>query len=263
MTRYPALFNRLQQRGRLAFVPFAILGYPSPETSLEWIRPLLPYADALELGFPFSDPIADGPVIQAASHAALAAGAHRASHLAIVAAIRAEYPELPIGLLVYANLVYRHGLSTFYADVQRAGVDSVLVADVPVGEIAPFAEAAQTHGVDPILIAPPNAPDRTLEQIARISRGYVYVVSRQGITGTETGAGRPTRELFARLHDCGAPPALVGFGISTSDDIHRMRESGADGVIVGSSLIEKAREPRILARYVQELWQATQPPSTE
>ncbi|EQD68142.1 tryptophan synthase, alpha subunit, partial [mine drainage metagenome] len=150
--------------------PFAVLGYPSPQTSLEWIRPLLELADALELGLPFSDPIADGPLIQAASHTALAAGACRASNLAIVAAIRAEYPDLPIGLLVYANLIYRTGLDTFYTTVREAGVDSVLVADVPVSEIEPFATAACARGIDPILIAPPNAPDPALEQIARTSR---------------------------------------------------------------------------------------------
>ncbi|MHB1543417.1 MAG: tryptophan synthase subunit alpha [Gammaproteobacteria bacterium] len=258
MTRYPALFSRLRKSGRAAFVPFAVLGYPSPQTSLKWIRPLLEFADALELGLPFSDPIADGPLIQMASQAALAAGACRASNLAIVTAIRTEYPDLPIGLLVYANLIYRMGVDAFYATVREAGVDSVLVADVPVTEIEPFATQACAQGIDPILIAPPNAPDPTLEQIARKTRGYTYVVSRSGITGTETVAGRPSIELLTRLRDLGAPPALVGFGISNPRDIRRMLEAGADGVIVGSSLIEKARLPHDLRPYLQELRQATQ-----
>lgn len=257
MTRYETLFARLRDDRRAAFVPFAVLGYPSPETTLEWIRPLLEYADALELGFPFSDPIADGPRIQAASHTALARGACRASHLATVTTIRAEHPDLPIGLLVYANLVYRTGLEAFYAAVREAGVDSVLVADVPVSEIGPFSAAAHAQGVDPILIAPPNAPDPTLAQIARHSRGYTYVVSRSGITGTETAAGRPSAELLARLRDFRAPPALIGFGISKPEDIRRMLEAGADGVIVGSSLIEKAQDPGELEPYLRELRQAT------
>ncbi len=257
MNRYQDLFNRLRKTGRAAFVPFAILGYPSPASSLDWIRPLIERADALELGFPFSDPIADGPAIQKAAHMALRAGATRATHFAILARIRAEYPDLPIGLLVYANLVYRTGLDAFYETAHQAGVDSVLVADVPVSEIQPFSNAACAHGIDPILIAPPNASDRTLAQIARTSQGYTYVLSRSGITGTETVAGRPSNELLARLRDLGAPPALVGFGISNPEDVRRVLRAGAAGVIVGSSLIEKAKTPQGLRPYLLELWQAT------
>jgi tryptophan synthase alpha chain len=257
MDRYSSLFDRLGRENRGALVPFAILGYPSPERSLEWIEALLPHADALELGLPFSDPIADGPVIQTASHEALTAGARLDSGLAIVRQLRARHPELPIGLLVYANLVYQPGLDRFYEEIQTAGADSVLVPDVPSEEARPFVEAARSHGIAPILIAPPNATEATLARIAKLASGYTYVVSRSGVTGTEQQAGRPQARLFETLKSLGAPPGLVGFGISSPEDVGTALAQGAAGVIVGSSLIEKSRDPARLQSHLRSLAWAT------
>lgn len=257
MNRYSALFERLDRERRGALVPFAILGYPTPERSLEWIEALLPHADALELGLPFSDPIADGPVIQTASHEALTAGARLNSGLAIVGQLRTRHPELPIGLLVYANLVYQPGLDHFYGRVQAAGADSVLVPDVPSEEAQPFVDAARRCGLASILIAPPNAPEATLARIAKLGSGYTYVVSRSGVTGTEKQAGRPQATLFEKLSALGAPPGLVGFGISSPGDVQAALAQGARGVIVGSSLIEQSRDPERLQSHLHALALAT------
>ncbi len=260
MDRYSALFERLGREHRGALVPFAILGYPTPERSLEWIEALLPHADALELGLPFSDPIADGPVIQTASHQALTAGARLDSGLALVCQLRTRHPELPIGLLVYANLVYQPGLDPFYERVHAAGADSVLIPDVPSEEAQPFVDAARRQGIAPILIAPPNAPEAALARIAKLASGYIYVVSRSGVTGTEQQAGRPQARLFEKLRALGAPPGLVGFGISSPEDVRAALAQGASGVIVGSSLIEKSRDPAQLESHLQSLALATRRP---
>ncbi len=257
MSRYTRLFDRLARERRGALVPFAVLGYPTPARSLAWIEALLPHADALELGLPFSDPIADGPVIQTASHEALAAGARIDSGLATVSRLRAEHPELPIGLLVYANLVYQPGPERFYRQVEAAGADSVLIPDVPAEEAGPYVAAARQAGLAAVLIAPPNAPEATLALIAKLGSGYTYVVSRSGVTGTERGAGRPQARLFETLRALGAPPGLVGFGISSPADVRAALAQGADGVIVGSSLIEKSRDPARLESHLHALAQAT------
>ena len=158
MTRYTEMFEALKRNGEGAFVPFVVLGDPTPEASAEIIRALIAGgADALELGIPFSDPTADGPTIQAAGQRALAAGVTPADCWGMLTELREEAPHIPVGLLVYANLVVNRGMADFYSKAAGAGVDSVLVADVPSIEALPFAECASAHGVDPVLIAPQNA----------------------------------------------------------------------------------------------------------
>src|SRR5262245_7088296 len=156
--RYQRLFRRLQEAAEGAFVPFTVLGDPDPRTSSDILRALVAGgADALELGIPFSDPLADGPTIQAASSRALAAGVRPAHAWDLLASLRRDLPELPIGLLVYANLVEARGVDRFYAQAAACGVDSVLVADVPTLEAQPYVHLAQRHGILPVLIAAPNS----------------------------------------------------------------------------------------------------------
>lgn len=167
MERYDNAFAQLKARQEGAFVPFVTLGDPGPEQSLKIIDTLIDAgADALELGIPFSDPLADGPTIQNATLRAFAAGVTPSQCFEMLAAIRQKHPTIPIGLLMYANLVFSRGIDAFYAECARVGVDSVLVADVPVEESAPFRQAAMRHNVAPIFICPPNADDDLLRQIA-------------------------------------------------------------------------------------------------
>ena len=160
MSRYAAMFDRLAGAGRGAFVPFVMVGDPTPDLSEAVVEALIDGgADALELGIPFSDPVADGPTIQRAHLRALGAGAGFHDCLEVVARVRRRHPELPIGLLVYGNVPFCLGLGRFYADCAQAGVDSVLVPDVPVRESARFSRAARQAGVDPVYIAPPAAAE--------------------------------------------------------------------------------------------------------
>ncbi len=187
MERYQQLFKRLENNKEGAFVPFVTLGDPNPTLSLQIIDTLVENgADALELGIPFSDPLADGPTIQSAALRAFASGVTPTHCFEMLAAIRQKHPDIPIGLLMYANLVFHGGIDAVYQRCAQAGVDSVLIADVPFEESAPFRAAATRHGIAPIYICPPNADEDLLREISSHGRGYTYLLSRAGVTGTES-----------------------------------------------------------------------------
>ncbi|MDR7342605.1 tryptophan synthase alpha chain [Pantoea alhagi] len=266
MERYEKLFKRLQASKEGAFVPFVTLGDPTPELSLQIIDTLVAAgADALELGIPFSDPLADGPTIQNATLRAFAAGTTPAQCFEMLTTIRQKYPDLPIGLLMYANLVFTNGVDAFYARCEQAGVDSVLVADVPVEESGPFRQAAMRHNIAPIFICPPNADDDLLRAVASYGRGYIYLLSRAGVTGAENRASLPLKHLIDKLREYHAAPTLQGFGISEPSQVKEAIAAGADGAISGSAIvkiIEKHHaEPQVmlaeLTRFVSGLKAAT------
>lgn len=266
MERYDNLFAQLKARREGAFVPFVTLGDPTPEQSLNIIDALIEAgADALELGIPFSDPLADGPTIQNATLRAFAAGVTPTQCFELLAAIRQKHPSIPVGLLMYANLVFNRGIDEFYAECARVGVDSVLVADVPVEESAPFRQAAMRHNVAPIFICPPNADDELLRQIASHGRGYTYLLSRAGVTGAENHAALPLHHLVDKLAEYHAAPPLQGFGISTPEQVAAAIGAGAAGAISGSAtvnIIEKNVDnpPTMLAElkaFVQAMKAAT------
>jgi len=239
MERYDNVFAELKARKEGAFVLFVTLGDPSPEQSLKIIDTLIEAgADALELGIPFSDPLADGPTIQAATLRAFAAGVTPSQCFEMLATIRQKYPTIPIGLLMYANLVFNRGIDEFYAECARVGVDSVLVADVPVEESAPFRQAAMRHNVAPIFICPPNADDELLRQIASHGRGYTYLLSRAGVTGAENKAALPLHHLVEKLAEYNAAPPLQGFGISAPEQVSAALGAGAAGAISGSAIVK-------------------------
>ncbi|HEM6831433.1 tryptophan synthase subunit alpha [Citrobacter koseri] len=239
MERYENLFAQLKDRKEGAFVPFVTLGDPSVEQSLNIIDTLIEAgADALELGIPFSDPLADGPTIQEATLRAFAAGVTPTQCFEMLALIRQKHPTIPIGLLMYANLVFSKGIDEFYAQCEKVGVDSVLVADVPVEESAPFRQAALLHNVAPIFICPPNADDDLLRQIASYGRGYTYLLSRAGVTGAENRAALPLHHLVEKLKEYNAAPPLQGFGISSPEQVTGAIEAGAAGAISGSAIVK-------------------------
>ena len=236
-SRYDRMFERLAERGEAAFGAFVMLGDPELAISAAMLDALVEGgADMLEVGIPFSDPVADGPVIQAAAVRALAQGVTPADCFALLGAFRARHPEVPVGILTYANLVVARGRDAFYCAAAEAGVDSVLVADVPLLEAAPFAESARAAGVEPVLIAAPNTPDATLAGIARTARGYTYCVARAGVTGADR-AVQFDAGMLARLAEKGAPPPVLGFGISEPDHVRAARAAGAAGIISGSAIV--------------------------
>lgn len=239
MERYENLFAQLKDRKEGAFVPFVTLGDPSVEQSLKIIDTLIEAgADALELGIPFSDPLADGPTIQEATLRAFAAGVTPSQCFEMLALIRQKHPTIPIGLLMYANLVFSKGIDEFYAQCEKVGVDSVLVADVPVEESAPFRAAALRHNIAPIFICPPNADEELLRQIASHGRGYTYLLSRAGVTGAENRAVLPLHHLVEKLKAYDAPPSLQGFGISAPEQVTGAIDAGAAGAISGSAIVK-------------------------
>jgi len=259
--RYARMFERLAGERAGGFIPFAMLGDPNPEAGLSTVRTLARSgADALELGLPFSDPIADGPVIQAAATRALSAGVTRGDCWMIVREIRGEFPELPIGLLVYANLVCHHDPAEFYREAAAAGVDSVLVADLPVAESGPIAGAAKAEGIAPVFIAPPNADAERLRAIAGAGEGYTYVTSREGVTGVDARLRRDQSRLIEQLRSFGAPPPVLGFGIANPDQVRAALAMGAAAVISGSAIVQRASKGEPLEPFVREMKAATRFP---
>ncbi len=231
------MFEKLSSRNEGAFVPFVAIGDPNLDVSQKIIETLIESgADALELGIPYSDPIADGPTIQKASIRAIESGATPPKCIQLVKSIRKKHPEIPIGLLLYSNLVVSQGIDEFYQSVQNAGIDSLLYADVPSLESQLFCHAAEKWNVLPIYIAPPNAKDQTLRLIAEQGKGYTYLLSRAGVTGTETEANIPIDHIINKLKEFNAPPPLLGFGISKPEHVKSAIENGAAGAICGSAI---------------------------
>ena len=239
MTRYAAMFDGCAERGEGAFGAYLMLGDPDPAASAAYLDALVEGgADMVELGIPFSDPVADGPVIQAAAVRALAAGVRTADCLAMIADFRVRHPKVPVGILTYANIVAARGIERFAAELSEAGADSLLVADVPTLEAQPYFDAAGKAGIDLVMIAAPNTPLPTLERIAALSSGYTYCVARKGVTGADRAMELDHGALFDALARAGAPPPVLGFGISTPDHVRQGLASGAAGVISGSAVVQ-------------------------
>lgn len=264
MSRYAQLFQRLHQRNEGAFGGFLMLGDPDVETSAILLDALVEGgADMVEVGIPFSDPVADGPVIQAAADRALKAGVRVDDCFALIAQFRARHPAVPIGILTYANLLTARGRAKFMADAATAGADSILVADVPSIEAEPYAIAAKAAGLDLVMIAAPNTPEPVIRRIAQLSSGYTYCVARAGVTGTRDKLALDHDRLFGLLQDAGAPPPVLGFGISTPDQVAEALASGAAGVIAGSALVKLGVDATALCTLVSDMKRATALPQTE
>lgn len=266
MDRYTTLFANLEKKNEGAFVPFVTIGDPDKKTSLEIIKTLIEAgADALELGIPFSDPLADGPTIQEANIRALDSKVTPDHCFDILKDIRAKYPNVPIGLLLYANLVYANGIENFYQKCKDAGVDSILIADVPAHESKDFLEVAKKTGIQQIFIAPPDATDELLQTISKLGSGYTYLLSRVGVTGAETAANLPVETVLAKLKEYNAPKPILGFGISKPEQVKEAIRAGATGAISGSATVKIIQEnlddkEKMLSKlksFVEEMKKAT------
>ena len=256
MSRYDAMFRRCGNAG--VFGAFVMLGDPDLETCAEILDQLVEGgADMIEVGIPFSDPIADGPVIQAAAVRALANGTTPADCFALLRDFRGRHPGVPVGILTYANLVLARGRGDFYARAAQAGVDSVLVADVPVLEAAPYATAARAQGIAPVLIASANTPPHRLVEIAQLGGGYTYCVARAGVTGADQDAHFDHRAMLDGLREAGAPPPIFGFGISRPDQVRAALAAGAAGVISGSAIVVRIARGEDVTGFVREMKAAT------
>jgi tryptophan synthase alpha chain len=253
LSRYAAMFNRLGNEG--AFGAFLMLGDPHLETSARLLDDLVEGgADMIEVGIPFSDPVADGPVIQAASQRALGAGVRVGDCLDLIARFRNRHPQVPLGILTYANIVVAR--AGFMRDAAEAGADSLLIADVPALEAEPFVREMKQAGIEPVLIAAANTPESTLQRIATLSSAYTYCVSRAGITGTHAG-GQFDPTLIERVKRTGAPAPVFGFGISRPEHVRAALAAGARGVICGSAIVDCAARGGDVTQLIRSLKAAT------
>jgi tryptophan synthase alpha chain len=218
-------------------VACTVAGDPDFHQSIRIIRLLVAAgADVLELVMPFSDPVADGPVIQQAGLRALSAGMNTDRLFKLVREVRME-TAIPLIIMTYANIVIQRGIKKFYHDAANAGVDGVVVADVPLEEAAPFCDAARMVKIDPILFVSQTTSPARMERILGSAGGFVYVVAAMGVTGIREGIAPKTITCIQDVKKRTTLPVVPGFGISTPEHIHTYAQAGADGVIVGSAIV--------------------------
>lgn len=242
MNRYQTVFSDLNQYKLGAFVPFVTIGDPNPSFFMKIIDILITSgANALELGIPFSDPVSDGLSIQKSIARAFKSGINLKDCLNLISNIRSKYPTIPIGLLIYANLIFKNGINNFYAYCKDWNVDSVLIPDLPIEESAFFYKASMYYKVAHIFICPPNATIDLIKKIINQSEGYIYLLSRSGITGINDIKFNTTvlNILIQNIkQQKRIIPILQGFGIHTPEQARKSFLSGTSGVIVGSAIAD-------------------------
>ena len=238
MSRIAKTFEALRAQGRKALIPFVTAGDPYPETTVELMLAMAQAgADVIELGVPFSDPMADGPVIQRAGERALKAGIGLAKVLDFVRAFRQRDGHTPVVLMGYANPVEHYGVARFVADAQAAGVDGVLIVDYPPEECETFAAALKGQGLDPIFLLAPTSTEARMAQIGALASGYVYYVSLKGVTGAGHLDTAAVAAAIPRIKAHVAVPVGVGFGIRDGATARAVADH-ADAVVIGSRLVQ-------------------------
>ena len=239
MSRIAARFAALAAAKRKALIPYITAGDPDPSLTTRLMRALTESgADVLELGVPFSDPMADGPVIQRSSERALAKGVSLAAVLDIVREFRASDRDTPVVLMGYANPLEAMGAGKFVSAAASAGVDGVIVVDYPPEECTQFADLARGHGIDPIFLLAPTSTDRRIREVARVGSGYLYYVSLKGVTGASTLDLADVASHIARIRAVTRLPIGVGFGIRDADSARAVART-ADAVVIGSRIIQE------------------------
>ncbi|MEM3030231.1 MAG: tryptophan synthase subunit alpha [Candidatus Micrarchaeia archaeon] len=245
-------FARARAKGDIALVAYWPVGFPSMPASKRAIAALeRAGADIIEFGIPFTDPIADGPTIQAAGQAALSKGANPGACLRAMKEMRIKAPSL---VLTYYNLIYKMGLEEFAAKASETGAEALLVADLPIDESGPLERACAKKGVKTCFIIAPNTPSERIKEIAGHTTGFLYLMAHYGVTGARSSLKRITVEAVERAK-AAAPsvPLCVGFGISRRQHIEALRKAGADGAVVGSAFIQLALAERTEKKWLREV----------
>jgi tryptophan synthase alpha chain len=264
MSRIAVTFERLRRDNEAALIPYLTVGYPS----LEATRRLVPLlagagADLIELGVPFSDPMADGATVQRASHAALEQGVTLADCLDVAAEVRRSH-DVPLILMGYYNPIFKYGVGRFVTDCVSAGVDGLIIPDLPPEEAGELKAECDSAGIDLIFLVAPTSTGERLARVAGMASGFVYCVSLTGVTGARSEMTHDLGEMVARVRHHTSLPLVVGFGISKPEHVARVaRDAGADGAVVGSALlnlIESLPEDEMIAgvsAYIRSMKQAT------
>jgi tryptophan synthase alpha chain len=235
-TRIAAMFDNLKREGRKGLIAFLTAGDPSPARTAALVEALeRGGADLIELGVPFSDPIADGPVIQRAGQRALAAGTTLRKVLEIAAEIRRR-SEIPLLLFTYLNPVVRYGLEELARDAAASGIDGCLLTDASVEEAGEYVEAMRRHNLDTVFLAAPTSTERRLRLVAEYSTGFVYLVSRMGVTGARASLSDAVGPLVRSMRAVTDLPLAVGFGISRPEHVAELGRQ-VEGVVVGSAIV--------------------------
>ena len=252
MTAIQQRFEALRQQQRCALMPFLMAGDPDLEATAASLLALQAHgADLIELGIPYSDPLADGPVIQAAASRALATATTPARVLAMLSSLKGQL-TIPVVLFTYSNPLLNKGMEPFCAEAAAAGGAGLVVPDLPLEEAEKLSKIAANHGLDLVLLVAPTTPAERMARIHAASRGFTYLVSVTGVTGVRTNLQDRVGPLVQQLKAQGGTPVAVGFGISGPEQARRVRDWGADGAIVGSALVRAMAEAHGAGQSVTE-----------
>lgn len=242
MAKVSDRFSQLRQRGECALIPFITAGDPDLETTAEALKVLDQNgADLIELGVPYSDPLADGPVIQAAATRALQQGVKLDQVLDLVRRVSPQL-QAPIILFTYYNPILNRGIESFLQTIAAAGVAGLVVPDLPLEELTTLLAAAEKAGVDVTLLVAPTSPPERIQAITAQAQGFVYLVSVTGVTGIRTELQSRVKDLLENLKQTTDKAIGVGFGVSGADQARQLQQWGADGVIVGSAFVKRLSE---------------------
>jgi tryptophan synthase alpha chain len=238
MSRISETFDRLEKKGEGALIGYLTLGDPDIKTSTKLLKCLSENVDVLEIGIPFSDPIADGPTIQAAMDRALESGVDTDDAFNVVRELRRGGVKTPFVFMTYYNIVLQYGEERFIQMCNETGVDGLLVSDLPLEESEGIVETCIKYGVDPIFLIAPTTPENRVKKIVAQSKGFIYLVSLLGVTGERASVQKRTLQFVAdTLQLTGNIPLVVGFGISKREHVEAIINAGAQGVVVGSAFV--------------------------
>lgn len=246
-------FNRLKQQNKVAFIPYITAGDPDLSTTAEALKVLDSCgSDIIELGVPYSDPLADGPVIQAAATRALSRGTNYDS---IISMLRNVVPQLscPLALFTYYNPILKRGIDNFMSTIKDVGVHGLVVPDVPLEETEILRKEALKYGIELVLLTTPTTPRDRMKAIVEASEGFVYLVSQVGVTGARADVSGRVEELLGEIKQATNKPVAVGFGISKPEHVKQVAGWGADGVIVGSAIVKLLGEANSPEEGLKEL----------
>jgi tryptophan synthase alpha chain len=255
MNRYDKVFQTLRQHDEAAFIPFAVAGDPDLKRSEAIFKAYIDAgADILEIGYPFSDPVADGPVNQRAGTRAINAGLNPDNFFSLVKNLR-QYTSIPFGLLLYANIIEHVGYDTFCTRAADAGLDSLLVADLPPEESEKLETAMKKAGLGRVFIITELTPPSRIKMICDHIDSFIYVVSRLGATGTNSAPSDSIKDTINKIKAVSNKPCAVGFGISTPEHVRQIAATGAEGVIVGSALVSVIEQKKDDTGFIEKLKQ--------
>ena len=249
MTRIKEKFAELQAKNQKALISYIMTGFPNEKATMSTVRGLVKGGvDIIELGFPFSDPLADGPVIQNASTVSLEKGTNIVKFFSLVKKIRKE-TDIPLILMTYTNILYHKGYGKFISEAKKAGIDGFILPDMSIEESKEYLQAAKNKA-DTIFLISPNTSETRIQKISKASSGFLYLVAVFGTTGVKTGIKKYTLDAIKQVkkQTKGKIPIGIGFGVSTPDDVRKYIKAGADAVIVGSAylkLIEKTPQNQL------------------